>query len=149
MAPSFFTTEYRRPLCAQLSGFFSSVSAVLTFHKCHVKELSTIIKSQTQKHSLPVFLITKLNKLPPFIHSKMPNSHTNCQPSTWPSPGLEVSLFPRTTADSAKQLCSCSRNREKRVHQNSNLPHGTFCFRQWSLHNVYQDIPITVTSRQC
>lgn len=139
----FYNTEYRRTHALSISEFFSSISAVLTFHKCHVKEPSTITQSQIQKHALPLFLITKLNKLPPFIHLKLANSHMNCHPSASPSPGLEVSLFPRTTADSAKQFCSCSKNREKRVHEHSHLTHKAFCFRQWSLHNVYQYIHIT------
>lgn len=77
------------------------------------------------------------------FHPLEANSHMNCHPSASPSPGLEVSLFPRTTADSAKQFCSCSKNREKRVHEHSHLTHKAFCFRQWSLHNVYQYIHIT------
>lgn len=148
MAPSFLQ-HWGDPYVLSLSEFFSSISAVLSFPKRHMKEPSTTTKRQIQKHSLPVFLITKLNKLPPFNHSKMANRHMNCHPSTWPSPGLEVSLFPRSTADSAKQFCSYSKNREKRLHQNSNLTHGTFWFRHWSLHSVYQYIHITVTSRQC
>lgn len=92
MALSFLQQSTEDPYVLSISEFFSSVSAVLTFHKCHVKEPSTITKSQIQKHSLPVFLITKLNKLPPFIHTKMANSHTSCHPSSWPSPGPLLTL---------------------------------------------------------
>lgn len=79
----FYNTEYRRPHALSISEFFSSISAVLTFHKSHVKEPSTITQSQIQKHALSLFLITKLNKLPPFIHLKLVNSHTNCFTKPW------------------------------------------------------------------
>lgn len=146
----FYNTEYRRPLCAQririlqphfCCTYISQVSCERTFHQHKEPDIETFIACLDNQ--------TKPNKLPPFIHSKMANHHMNCHPSIWSSPGLEASLFPRTTADSAKQFCSCNRNREKRVHQNGNLTHGTFWFRQWSLHSVYQYIHTIVTSRQC
>lgn len=141
----FYNTEYRRPLCAQRIRILqlhlcctdiSQMSCETTFHKHKQPDTETFIACFPDNQ-------IKLNKLPPFIHSKVAN--TNHHPFTWPSPGLEVSLFPRTAADSAKQFCSCNR---KSVHQNSDLTHETFCFRQWSLHNVYQYIHTTATSRQ-
>lgn len=46
MAPSFLQPSTGDPYVLSISEFFSSVSAVLTFHQCHVKEPSTITKSQ-------------------------------------------------------------------------------------------------------
>lgn len=87
MAFPSFLQHWGDPYVLSILEFFSSISALLSFHKCHVKESSTITKSQIQKRPLPVFLTTKLNKLPPSIHSKMANRHMNCHPSAWPRTG--------------------------------------------------------------